>query len=132
MEQTYLAKLLILDPEFLPNDVKRPVAMNLLNLNRSSMSSSSNMNQTTLTFSKPTAVQTSKEIVEKELLIKHDDICLINLVDQDIEELHVGDEEIVAICDSVGAWSSPRKLNGQLIQQTRREPTLHRVLIMHS
>jgi hypothetical protein len=83
--------------------------MNLLNLNGNSMSASTSMNETSLSFSETAAVQTGEEIVEEELLTEHDH-SFIDFEDQNIEKLHVGHKEVVAISDGVCARSSPRKL----------------------
>ncbi len=91
--------------------------MNLQNLNRNSMSPSTGMNQTSLSFSKTAAVQSGEKVVEQKLLTKHNDIGLVDFVDQNIEKFHVGYKEVIPISDGVGVTSSPRKLQRQLVQQ---------------
>jgi hypothetical protein len=90
--------------------------VNLLNLNGNGMSAPTSMNESSLSFSKTAAVQTGEEIVEEELLTEHDD-SFIDLEDQNIEKLHIGDKEVVAISNGVCAGSSPWKLKCQPIQE---------------
>lgn len=77
------------------------------------MSASASMDETSLTFSKTTAIETSEDIVEQELLVQRNDIDLIDFVDQNIKKLHVSNEEGVAISDGVCVRSSPGKLRRQ-------------------
>lgn len=89
--------------------------MNFLDLNGSRMSASTSMDDSSLSFAKTATIQTGEEILEQELFIEHDDVGIIDFVDQDIEKFQVGKEEIVSISEGVGSGSSPGKLKGQKI-----------------